>query len=126
MNIPEFLKGILIPVIVLVAALAMMVVEAMQSGRKWPKVPGWWFRALLLNGVQVGAVWIAGVGWNGWMLRHRPWNADVLGVNGGAIIGYVTITFFYYWWHRWRHQSDFLWRAQTQSRERDRDRSSGC
>ena len=70
MNIPEFLEVILIPVIVLAAALAMMAVEALQSGRKWPKVPGWWFRALLLNGVQVGAVWIAGVGWNGWMLRH--------------------------------------------------------
>jgi len=60
MNIPEFLKGILIPVIVLAAALAMMVVEALQSGRNWPKVPGWWFRALMLNGVQVGAVWMCG------------------------------------------------------------------
>jgi sterol desaturase/sphingolipid hydroxylase (fatty acid hydroxylase superfamily) len=108
--IPEFLKGMMIPAIVLAVALAMMVVEALQSGRKWPNVQGWWLRALLLNGVQVAAVWIAGAGWNGWMLRHRLWNADALGVNGGAIVGYVGITFFYYWWHRWRHQSNFLWR----------------
>ena len=44
------------------------------------------------------------------MLRHRPWTTDALGVNGGAVVGYLTITFFFYWWHRWRHESDFLWR----------------
>jgi sterol desaturase/sphingolipid hydroxylase (fatty acid hydroxylase superfamily) len=43
------------------------------------------------------------------MLRHRPWNADSLGVIGGSIVGYFVTTFFYYWWHRWRHESDFLW-----------------
>jgi sterol desaturase/sphingolipid hydroxylase (fatty acid hydroxylase superfamily) len=110
MHILVLLKAVIIPVIVFVAAMAMMVVEGLHAGRKWPRVQGWWLRALLLNGVQVGAVWIAGVAWNGWMLRHRPWSADALGVNGGAIVGYAVITFFYYWWHRWRHQSDFLWR----------------
>lgn len=110
MAIPELLKGLMIPAIVLAVALVMMIVEARGPGRNWPKVRGWWSRALLLNAFQVGSVWIAGAGWNGWMLRHRPWNADGLGVNGGAVIGYLAITFFYYWWHRWRHQSDFLWR----------------
>jgi len=107
MHILVLLKAVMIPVIVLVAAMAMMVVEGLHAGRKWPRVQGWWLRALLLNGVQVGAVWIAGVAWNGWMLRHRPWSADALGVNGGAIVGYAVITFFYYWWHRWRHQAIF-------------------
>ncbi len=99
-----------IPLIVLATAIAMMVAEAVRAGRKWPNVPGWWLRALLLNGAQVGAVWLAGAGWNGWMLGHRPWNADGLGVNLGAFIGYLVMTFVYYWWHRWRHQSHFLWR----------------
>jgi hypothetical protein len=94
MHLLVLLKAVIIPVIVLVAAMAMMVVEGLHAGRKWPKVQGWWLRALLLNGVQVGAVWIAGVAWNGWMLRHRPWSADVFGVNGGAIVGYAVITFF--------------------------------
>jgi sterol desaturase/sphingolipid hydroxylase (fatty acid hydroxylase superfamily) len=110
MRIAEFLKVILIPLLVLIAALGMIIVETRRGGRQWPKVRGWWARALLLNGFQVGAVWIAGVVWNGWMLRHRPWNADTLGVAGGSILGYLAITFFFYWWHRWRHESDFLWR----------------
>jgi len=110
MDIPEAVKNFLIPAIVLAVALLMMAVEAVQGGRKWPAVRGWWLRALLMNGVQVAAVWVAGVGWNGWMQRHRPWSADILGPAAGAVVGYLAITFFYYWWHRWRHQSDFLWR----------------
>jgi len=110
MRIVEFLKVMLIPLIVLVVALGMMNAEVRHGGRKWPKVRRWWLRALLLNGFQVAAVWVSGVAWNGWMLQHRPWHADALGVTGGAIVGYLTITFFFYWWHSWRHQSNFLWR----------------
>ncbi len=88
----------------------MFLVERIAPGRRWPGVPGWWARALLLNAVQVGAVWLAGVAWDGWMARHRPWSADGLGVVGGAVVGYLAITFVYYWWHRWRHEVPFLWR----------------
>jgi sterol desaturase/sphingolipid hydroxylase (fatty acid hydroxylase superfamily) len=96
--------------VVLSFAVVMIVVEKIASGRNWPRVRGWWWRAILLNAVQVGAVWLAGVGWNGWMVRHRPWSADRLGVLGGGLLGYFAITFIYYWWHRWRHESGFLWR----------------
>jgi sterol desaturase/sphingolipid hydroxylase (fatty acid hydroxylase superfamily) len=64
----------------------------------------------LLNLGQVGVVLLAGIAWDGWMGNHRPWSADALGPIGGAILGYVVLTFVYYWWHRWRHESDFLWR----------------
>jgi sterol desaturase/sphingolipid hydroxylase (fatty acid hydroxylase superfamily) len=96
--------------IVLAAAVLMIIIERRSAGRSWPLVRGWWARAILLNGFQVGAVWLAGVAWNGWMLRHRLWSADKLGTWGGALLGYFVITFLYYWWHRWRHQSSFLWR----------------
>ena len=99
-----------IALIVLLVAILMIAAETLWSGRKWPQVRGWWRRAVLLNAVQVGAVWIAGVGWNGWMVRHRPWSADRLGVIGGGLVGYLAITFVYYRWHRWRHESTFLWR----------------
>lgn len=100
----------LIPLIVIGAALVMMVVEMRRPGRSWPTVAGWWLRAGLLNGFEVATVFVAGLAWDRWMAQHRPWSADALGVTGGAIVGYLAITFFYYWWHRWRHESDFLWR----------------
>jgi len=96
--------------IVLAAAALMIIVERKSTGRNWPQVRGWWFRAILLNGFQVGAVWLAGAAWNSWMSRHRLWSADKLGTWGGAFVGYFVITFLYYWWHRWRHESQFLWR----------------
>jgi sterol desaturase/sphingolipid hydroxylase (fatty acid hydroxylase superfamily) len=97
--------------IVLAVALLMMLIERVAGGgRSWPKVRGWWLRAIVLNAFQVGAVWLAGVAWNGWMVQHRLWSADRLGTLGGTLLGYFVITFIYYWWHRWRHESTFLWR----------------
>ncbi len=96
--------------VVVAVAVAMVACELAGRGRHWPRVRGWWARALLLNGVQAGSVWLAGVAWDGWMLRQRPWSADGLGVLGGAAAGYLTITFIYYWWHRARHHFDALWR----------------
>ena len=95
---------------VIAAGAVMLASERALPGRRWPRVRGWWPRALLLNGVQVGSVYLAGVAWDGWMLPHRPWSADGLGVAGGALVGYLAITFIYYWWHRARHDVDFLWR----------------
>jgi sterol desaturase/sphingolipid hydroxylase (fatty acid hydroxylase superfamily) len=100
----------LIPLIVASVAVGMMIFEAARPGRSWPQVAGWWLRAALLNGIEVGSVYLAGVTWDRWFAEYRPWSADGLGVAGGALVGYLAITFFYYWWHRWRHQSDFLWR----------------
>ena len=100
----------LVALIVLGVGMVMIVCEMMRPGRKWPRVTGWWTRALILNAVQGAMVFVAGVAWDGWMIRHRPWSADGLGVTGGAIVGYLAITVVFYWWHRWRHECSFLWR----------------
>ena len=100
----------IVPLLVFAVGVVMILVEIASPGRSWPTVSGWWARAILLNGVQVGSVGLAGVAWDGWLLRHRLWSADGLGATGGALVGYLVLTFVYYWWHRWRHQSSFLWR----------------
>lgn len=97
-------------VVVFAAAILMIAYEYTRPGRNWPQVRGWWVRAILLNSFQVLAVWFAGVAWDGWMVRHRPWSGESLGSVGGALVGYFAITFVFYWWHRWRHSSDLLWR----------------
>lgn len=99
-----------IALVILTAGLAMLVVERAWPGRQWPQVAGWWTRALALNAVQVASAYLAGVAYDGWLLRHRPWSADGLGVPAGAALGYFAITGFYYVWHRARHESDLLWR----------------
>ncbi len=99
-----------IPLIVLCVAVVMIAFEVAAPGRSWPAVAGWFWRVALFNGVQAAMVWLAGVAWDGWMIEHRLWSADGLGVAGGAALGYLAITFVYYWWHRWRHEVAFLWR----------------
>jgi sterol desaturase/sphingolipid hydroxylase (fatty acid hydroxylase superfamily) len=89
----------------------MFLVERLVPGRRFPQVRGWWLRALLLNAAQVGCVYLAGIAWDGFMLRHRPWALDSLGTIGGAVVGYLVITFVYYFWHRARHEVDWLWRV---------------
>ena len=96
--------------VVIGSGLLMMLIEAVRPGRVWPKVPGWFGRALLLNGLQGGCAYLAGLAWEPWMRQYRPWSADALGPVGGALAGYLAITFVYYWWHRWRHEAPFLWR----------------
>src|ERR1700730_10971012 len=77
----------------------MMLVERLLPGRGFPRVEGWLVRAISINGCQVLAILLAGVGWNGWMAQHRAWSADHLGMVAGALAGYVVLTFVYYWWH---------------------------
>jgi sterol desaturase/sphingolipid hydroxylase (fatty acid hydroxylase superfamily) len=44
------------------------------------------------------------------MGQYRLFPGEKLGTAGGALVGYLVVTFIYYWWHRWRHEFDFLWR----------------
>jgi sterol desaturase/sphingolipid hydroxylase (fatty acid hydroxylase superfamily) len=90
--------------------LAMMLVERFRPGRHFARVAGWWPRAIALNLFQAASAALAGSLYDGWLLRHRPWSADGLGVLGGAVVGYLAITFVYYWWHRARHEIPSLWR----------------
>jgi sterol desaturase/sphingolipid hydroxylase (fatty acid hydroxylase superfamily) len=100
----------LITAVVVSLALLMIVVEWIKPGRKFPTVTNWWARALAFNLIQMSTVFLAGRTWDGWMIRVQPWSAAGLGFAGGALVGYLVITFIYYWWHRWRHEVDVLWR----------------
>ncbi len=99
-----------VALIVIACAMVMMLIELRGTGRRFPKVAGWYGRAVLLNGLQVGAVWLAGVLWEPWMRDHPLLPGHLLGGIGGAVVGYLVLTFVYYWWHRARHESDWLWR----------------
>jgi sterol desaturase/sphingolipid hydroxylase (fatty acid hydroxylase superfamily) len=100
----------IIVIFVLLIALFMIAYENKKPGRVWPEVKCWWKRAGLLNGLQVGTVYLAGLSWDRWMLQWHHGTFAGLNSVWGGLLGYLTITFVFYWWHRWRHASDFLWR----------------
>src|SRR5262245_50747263 len=98
-----------IPLVVGVG-LVMLAVERLAGARALPAVRGFHARAIVLSAAQAAVVWFAGVTWDPWLRAHRLVSADALGLVGGALAGYVVLTFVYYWWHRARHAVPFLWR----------------
>lgn len=98
--------------VTVVAACALMLFIA---ERVWPSVAlpqraGWWLRMSLLNLAQVGVVYLGAASWDRVLPGARLWDASPLGTPVGVALGYVAITFAYYWWHRLRHESPLLWR----------------
>jgi sterol desaturase/sphingolipid hydroxylase (fatty acid hydroxylase superfamily) len=88
------------------------VIERRFAGWGQPKVPTWPVRVLAINAVQLGVVLLAGMSWERWLssgsLLHL---SEHVSPGAGGLIAYFIATFVFYWWHRVRHESDFLWRV---------------
>lgn len=96
---------------IIFAAFAFcFILEKVIPGWSLPKVSTWPLRVLLVNAVQIGVVVIAGMTWERWLstwsLFHLSHHVSPI---IGGVIAYFIATFIFYWWHRWRHEHDFLW-----------------
>ena len=103
--------------IFLICSIAMFffVAERTFPGRQLPNVTGWYARAILLNACQVVISYTAGVTWESWMQSIALVNVLYeMPIVLQGLIGWFIGTFVFYWWHRLRHESDFLWRALHQ------------
>ena len=95
---------------ILVAFAFCFALERAVPGWKLPKVRTWPLRVLLVNAVQLGVVLLAGVSWERWARgRSLLHVSEHVGPLAGGLLAYFVATFVFYWWHRWRHESDFLW-----------------
>lgn len=91
--------------------LGCMLLERLIPGWKLPRVRTWPVRVVAINLVQVGVVLLAGVTWERWMSSWSLLHLSThLSPAAGGILAYFIATFVFYWWHRWRHESDMLWR----------------
>jgi sterol desaturase/sphingolipid hydroxylase (fatty acid hydroxylase superfamily) len=80
-----------------------------------PRVHNWWARVLLINSIQLGITILAGLTWNRWLDHRSLFHLSAhLPDWGAALLAYFFSTFVYYWWHRYRHESQFLWRCLHQ------------
>ncbi|MDP2228426.1 MAG: sterol desaturase family protein [Moraxellaceae bacterium] len=96
--------------IVLAAALMMMALEWWRPARRVATPDGWRARAVSLNLLQAGSVFITAATWDAWLpaLAWQDGSQWSLGLQ--VTTGYLLITFVYYWWHRARHEVPLLWR----------------
>lgn len=96
---------------ILLVFAACFVLERVVPGWRLPRIRTWPLRVLLLNAVQIGVVILAGVSWERWFSSWSPFRlSQHVSPIAGGLLAYFIATFVFYWWHRWRHESDFLWR----------------
>jgi sterol desaturase/sphingolipid hydroxylase (fatty acid hydroxylase superfamily) len=97
---------------VVVCFVACFCLERFVPGWPLPKIATWPVRVVLVNMAQLAVVLLAGVTWekwcSSWSLLHL---SSELSPTVGGVVAYFIATFVFYWWHRWRHEVDFLWRA---------------
>jgi len=102
--------------VLLVASVAavMVAIEQLAPNVQQPKVQGWIARLVAINAVQVAIVWLGAISWDVWLPRWQLVDGGVLPEPVGIVVGYLVITFVYYWWHRARHEVPVLWRCLHQ------------
>src|SRR5579872_942110 len=102
----------MIPLAIIVAATVLFfVIERVLPGRELPEAPGWYARAAFLNACQVTIVLLVGFAWHRWMGQYSVFRICALTPFAQGFVGWFVGTFVFYWWHRIRHDSDFLWRV---------------
>ncbi len=96
-------------------AALCLVLERVKPGRRLPRSRGWYARAALLNAAQFGIVILGGHTWSEWL--QGPSLFRIAGDMPAPLQGmlcWFAGTFFFYWWHRARHESALLWRVLHQ------------
>jgi sterol desaturase/sphingolipid hydroxylase (fatty acid hydroxylase superfamily) len=89
-----------------------MIVERCTPGWRLPEVRTWPWRALAINACQLAVIVIAGRTWEHAFQAASPLHLSAhMSTWPAAASAYFAATFVFYWWHRWRHESDWLWRC---------------
>ncbi|BDB29041.1 sterol desaturase family protein (plasmid) [Cupriavidus sp. P-10] len=97
--------------VILIVCVCCFVLERIAPGWPLPRVRTWPVRVLLVNSVQLGVVLLAGMSWERWLASWSLFRlSDHVSPAAGGLVAYFIATFVFYWWHRWRHESDLLWR----------------
>lgn len=101
--------------IILVSGFVLMVLERLVPDQKLPEVKGWWLRVILINVFQLGVVFLGAWTWDKWLAGAKVFHlGESFSPFVGGLITYFILTFVYYWWHRWRHDINFLWLTMHQ------------
>ncbi len=96
--------------IVVAIGIAILFLEQIIPDQKLPAVKGWWARVILINGFQLLVIIVSGFTLTTWLQDWSLFQLNSLPSIVSGFIVYVIITFIFYWWHRIRHDVDFIWR----------------
>jgi sterol desaturase/sphingolipid hydroxylase (fatty acid hydroxylase superfamily) len=93
---------------IILFGLTLMLIERLVPDQTLPRVRGWWTRVFFINLIQLGIVVLGGLGWEQWLQRWSVFSLSFSPPVAG-FVSYLIITLVFYWWHRFRHDSNLLW-----------------
>lgn len=96
--------------IVIGAATILWIFEQIRPNVALKKVDRWYLRAFIFNGAQAVIAISSTHLWDVWFEKLPFFSIKALPLAFQVLIGYVAITFIYYWWHRLRHSTPILWK----------------
>lgn len=97
--------------VMIAIGLGFIVLERIIPDQQLPHVKGWWTRVIVINLLQLGVLFLGRATWDRWLQGTSLFDLTTLMPWVGGLVGYFVVTFVFYWWHRWRHEVDFLWNA---------------
>lgn len=101
--------------IIIIIGISLIILERIIPDQKLPEVKGWWLRVVIINVFQIGILFLGKYTWDNWFHGNSLFHTSQhLPAPVAGFVGYFVITFFYYWWHRWRHTVQFLWLTMHQ------------
>ncbi len=96
--------------IVLGVAIIILIIELINPNVKLKLVKYWHLKAFSFNLVQA-IIALSGTHlWDVLFSKYPLLSLNKIPEIYQVIVGYLMITFIYYWWHRFRHSVPFLWR----------------
>ncbi|CAA6810365.1 MAG: Desaturase [uncultured Campylobacterales bacterium] len=94
---------------IILFGIFLIILERIIPDRKLPSVKNWWIRVVFINLVQLLIVIIGIYTWDAWFKETQFFQFDFLPDFILGFLAYFVITFIFYWWHRLRHDVNFLW-----------------
>ena len=91
-------------------ALTVFILERIFPAVDQEPAAWWWPRALLLFGLTMAVGKLGDLTWMSWIRRNA--SLDLFAAPAPALQGFLCFllgSFFFYWWHRWRHEVMLLW-----------------
>lgn len=96
---------------IVVVGIVLFIFERVRPLKAFVSTPYWYTRAILLNLLILPVVILGAVTWDTLFQTQSIFSIKKsLPEPVQGLLIYLLFHFLFYWWHRFKHQNDFLWR----------------
>lgn len=99
-------------VYIITLGVVLFVLERIRPASPFVSTRNWYWRAIFFNLATLVVVMVGAMTWDQWFRTFTLFRLDdQLPDPVKGLIVYVVFHFFFYWWHRAKHQIAWLWKT---------------